>query len=145
MTPQEAWERVAYFGDSVSPGDNHDLRALVAEVVARLPNDVQEWLLVETVHIFIGGYGQLGEHFEIRRPAQEIQEGLTVTRVIFLSEQLGHKPKDEVLWTIAHEIAHSRLDHFATGDCKAEIAADRLAQAWGFVEPQYRAKQRELL
>jgi hypothetical protein len=46
-------------------------------------------------------------------------------------------PEPEALWTIAHEIAHSRLDH-GTGGIDAEIEADKLAGQWGFEEPPTR-------
>jgi hypothetical protein len=46
------------------------------------------------------------------------------------------------LWTVAHEIAHSWLDH-GTGGFDAEVESDRLAQEWGFKEPAGRAAERE--
>jgi hypothetical protein len=52
------------------------------------------------------------------------------------------KPKDKALWTIAHEIAHSRLNQ-GTGGFDAEVEADRLVEEWGFKEPEGRAAERE--
>jgi hypothetical protein len=138
-----AYESICFRGDSIHPEDGqHDLRILVAEVVARLPEDVQDWLLYDTDHVFIGGSGQSGEFFELRRRPSEMKEGFVNIRIIFLSEKLADMPKDEALWTIAHEVAHSRLNH-GFGGYEAEVEADRLVQEWGFKEPEGRAAERE--
>lgn len=137
------YESVHFRGNSILPEDGqHDLRILVAEVVARLPEDVQDWLLYETDHVFIGGSGQDGEFFELMRHPNEMKHGLLTIRIIFLSERLADTPKGETLWTIAHEIAHSRLDH-ASGGYDAEVEADSLVQEWRFEEPEGRAADRE--
>jgi hypothetical protein len=138
-----AYESICFRGDSIHPEDGqHDLRILVAEVVSRLPEDVQDWLLYDTDHVFIGGSGQGREFFELRRRPSEVKERVNNIRIIFLSEKLADMPKDEVLWTVAHEIAHSRLNH-STGGFGAEVKADRLVQKWGFKEPEGRAAERE--
>ena len=143
MDTATAYELVHFRGDSIHPEvGQHDLRILFAEVVARLPEDVQDWLLYETDHVFIGGSGQGGEFFELRRRPSEMKDGFINIRIIFLSEQLAEKPKDEALWTVAHEIAHSRLNH-DDGGFDVEVEADRLAQEWGFKEPEGRAAERE--
>lgn len=136
-------EQLYYHGDSVHPsGAEHDLRALVAEAVSRLPKDVQDWLLYETTHVFLGGSGQDEEYINIFVPPNEMKEGFINLRVIFLSEQLMDFPKDDVLWTIAHEVAHSRLDH-GVGGHETEVDADQLVQEWGFDVPNERAAERE--
>lgn len=58
---------INYYGDSVllTPGE-HDLRSLVVEAVSRLPADVREWLLEDTNHVFLGGYGQHAEYMDIK-------------------------------------------------------------------------------
>ncbi len=143
MDISTAYERVTFYGDSVAPdAGQHDLRVLVAEVVSRLPDDVQDWLLDDTSHVFIGGHGQHGEFIDLLLHPQEFQDGLVRLRIIFLSEQLLAVPKEEALWTIAHEIAHSRLDHGLAG-YEAEVEADRLVSEWGFTEPKERPKDRE--
>ena len=109
---------------------------------ARFPEDVRDWLLYDTDHVFIGGSGQGGEFSELRRHPSEMKDGLITIRIVFLSEQLADMPKDDALWTVAHQIAHSRLNH-GTGGFDAEVEADRLAQEWGFKEPQGRAAERE--
>jgi hypothetical protein len=66
--------------------------------------------------------------------------------VIFLSEKLMGEPKEDALWTVAREIAHSHLGHGVRGTrngFEAESAADKLAAQWGFAEPADRAGVRE--
>lgn len=143
MEVSEILEQLRYYGDSVVvPGHSHNLRALVAEAVSRLPKGVQDWLLDETTHLFLGGSGQDGEYMNIFVPPIEMKEGFANLRVIFLSERLMDFPKDDALWTIAHEIAHSRLDH-KYGGYETELEVDRLVGEWGFVEPKERAEARE--
>jgi hypothetical protein len=146
MTIEEAWDAINFRGDAMIPADGrHDLRVMVAQVVSRLPEDVQDWLLYGTRHLFFGGSGQLGERFDLYvSPDASRGDSADVARLrmIFLSESLMDRPADEVLWTVAHEIAHSRLEH-DRGGREAEAEADALAGAWGFVEPSGRAADRE--
>lgn len=144
MKIADVYSQLHYYGDSCLPSEpKHDLRALVAETVSRLPVNVQDWLLIETSHFFIGGSGQDGESFNIHLPAIEIKDDLVQLRVVYLSERLMDHPKDDVLWTIAHEIAHGRLDH-DNGGYDVEVEVDRLVQEWGFIEPKDRHAEREL-
>jgi hypothetical protein len=133
---------VRNYGDSIIPDPGeHDLRALVGEAVARLPADVREWLLEDTTHVFIGGSGQDGEYIELAVHPSEFVDGFARLRVIFLSERLASRPRDEVLWTVAHEIAHSRLGHARAGH-DDEVEADELVRARGFAEPADRSEER---
>ena len=143
MDTSAAYRLVTFYGDSVAPrAEEHDLRVLVAEVVSRLPEVVREWLLDGTSHVFVGGHGQHGEFIDHLMHPREFEDGLVRIRIIFLSEQLLAVLKEEALWTIAHEIRHSRLDHGVAG-YDAEVEADRLAAAWGFMEPKDRPQNRE--
>lgn len=143
MDTATAYERVTFYGDTVAPEvGKHDLRVLVAEVVSRLPESVQEWLLEDTNHLFIGGHGQHGEFIDCLLHPLEFEDGLVRIRIVFLSEELLGATKEEALWTIAHEIAHSRLGHSLAG-YEAEVQADRLVRGWGFAEPEDRPKNRE--
>lgn len=142
MTIAEAFERISFCGDSVVP-EGHDIRALAAEVVSQLPDDVQDWLLDETRHIFIAGSGQDGEFISLMIHPVETDDELVRVRIIFLSERLSGMAREEALWTIAHEIAHSRLNHHMLGGFEQEYDADALVKAWGFVEPPDRAAARE--
>lgn len=74
----------------------------------------------------------------------ESEEDLLRLRLIYLSEQLMEKPKAEAEWTIAHEIAHSRLNHEEINTLETETAADELAAEWGFPAPESRSKDFEL-
>jgi len=143
LTVAMAYEQVNYHGDAVHPlPGQHELRVVVAETICRLPEEVQDWLLYETSHVFIGGYGHQGQFFELWVHPKEFRENFAVLRVIFLSEQLMNMPKEEALWTVAHEIAHSWLKH-EDGSYEVELAADRLVSGWGFTEPPTRKAERE--
>lgn len=134
---------INYYGDAVLPNPGeHDLRSLVVVAVSRLPADVCEWLLEDTNHVFLGGYGQDAEYIEIAVHPSEFDGGFARVRLIYLSERLATEPRDQVLWTVAHEIAHSRLAHTA-GGYGAECEADDLVRAWGFAEPPGRGQERE--
>ncbi|HZY89424.1 MAG TPA: hypothetical protein VFE78_31670 [Gemmataceae bacterium] len=129
------------------PPHCHELRLLVAEVITRLPEDVQRWLCRQTRHVFVGGHGQLGEYRALALPPPaETAGGLAVLRVILLSEQLVRMTKGDASWVIAHEIAHSRLNHRLAGggyEYIDEAAADKLVRAWGFSEPHGRQAERD--
>lgn len=88
-----AYNLVKFYGDACIPLEGeHDLRGLVAETICRLPEEVQDWLLYETSHVFIGGHGQDGEFFELWVHPSEFKEKFAVLRVIFLSERLMTTP-----------------------------------------------------
>ena len=139
MTLTSVYEALNYHGDVARPKEGqHDLRALAAEVVHRLPDEVRDWLLDDTNHVFIGGSGQWGEFFDVWVHPTEFKEGFACLRVVFLSEQLMAMPKGDALFVIAHEIAHSWLGHGldgARGGDEAEAAADAQAVTWGFPKP----------
>lgn len=151
---EEVFSKVAFRGDSVIPrGGGHDLRLLTAETVARLPKRIRDWLLYRTMHVFIGGHGQLGEYmplcFSPEAPdAEKDAEGFLHVRMIFLSEQLVREKKEDVLWTIAHEIAVSWMNHdpvaLDASSPDVEGEAGRIVKRWGFEEPSGRAADREL-
>jgi Zn-dependent peptidase ImmA (M78 family) len=57
---------------------------------------------------------------------------------------LLYKKDEEILYTIAHEIAHYWLDHSKmknANENECELEADRLVEKWGFVLPK-RVKRR---
>jgi hypothetical protein len=141
--------RVDFMGVDISAlheNDKPEPLFLVAEVISRLPEDVREWLLSHTRHVFICGYGQDGEYIDRFIPPEcfpeKTQDGFLMERVIFLSEQLPSMEQDQALWTIAHEIAHSRLDH-GSGGFDVEKQADAQVAEWGFTEPPARNLERE--
>jgi len=79
MTLEEALERISFRGDAIIE-EGHSIKRLVAEVVSRLPSDVQDWLLEETDHVFIAGSGQQGEFISLtlvseRRSGQRKRPG----------------------------------------------------------------------
>jgi hypothetical protein len=99
---------------------------LIGETIDRLPKEVLAWLQSDTTHIFPRN-GQDGERFLIFSVNR---------RAIFVSERLVGFSREEALWTIAHDIARSRLGH--DEGCEKELKADRLVAEWGFAEPRAR-------
>jgi hypothetical protein len=131
---------IAY--NSVDFVGNSELQSLVAKAVIRLPADVQQWLLFDTNHIFVAHGWQKGEFIPLRFHPKEIADGLVCARVIWLDMKLAKEPEEDAIWTVAHEIAHSRLNQ-SSGGYDAEYQADLLAKEWGFIEPANRASERE--
>jgi hypothetical protein len=145
---EDIFESLDFIGEDFFSHDQQkpEPRLLIAEVISLLPENVREWLLSDTRHVFICGYGQVGEYVDRyispEGYPEETEDGFWVERVIFHSEYLPSMQKDEALWTIAHEIAHSRLNH-PKGGFDAEKQADSLATEWGFSEPANRELERE--
>jgi hypothetical protein len=141
MSVEEVWGLITYCGDALVPqAGQNDLRVLTVQAVHRLPRKVQDWLLLETDHVFIGGHGQRGEFITFGFPPREVEDGLVKVRVIFLSERLMGVPAVEALWTVAREIGNSWLDHRGSPGAKGEV--DRLVTRWGFPAPEGKAEDR---
>jgi hypothetical protein len=139
MSVEEVWDLITYCGDALVPqAGQNDLRVLTVEAVHRLPRKVQDWLLLETDHVFIGGHGQWGEFITLGFPPREVDDGLVKVRVIFLSEQLMGVPAAEVLWTVAREVGNSWLDRRDSPGAKGDV--DRLVARWGFPGPESTAE-----
>jgi hypothetical protein len=141
MTRDEIAEYINILKSHSAPQEGElDHDDCIIEVISRLPENVAEWVIYETNHIFSCPRGSLGESHRLYiSPAGEKHEDseLRVIRLISLSETLWSQPRDEALWTIAHELAHS-YNNDSSGTADAEEAADMLAAAWGFPTPQHR-------
>jgi hypothetical protein len=118
-----------------------DLRWVIARVVSRLPDSVQNWVLDETEHVFVAT-GHVGQYFRCFTDPSKLDwdDGRAddpfrprFLRLIFLSDRLK-KCEAQAEWTAAHEIAHSFLNHWG-GREGHEDGADALARSWGFVKP----------
>lgn len=113
-----------------------DILTRVAEVCARLPEDVYEWL--------IDNSGEERRHFLYTERGQAesflIEPGVLKTSVILLGSKVLEMPLEAALGVIAHEIAHVRLGH-VRWDHKPddEEQADELAASWGFDVAAWRA------
>jgi Zn-finger nucleic acid-binding protein len=142
---EEAAYHVAYHGD------DPQTEALIAQTVARLPDEVAEFVFDRCIFLSVGGAkdgfvipGRIGVHPRERR-----------SRNVWLIIVADEIPADDVLSIIAHEIAHAWLRHDRLAIVSREqgmlweIQACELAQEWGFTgagtDAEYHAARLELL
>ena len=138
MDWETAYEDLNWFNETISTGD-YDLRKAVAEVVSKLPPDVQEFVQWG-VWWFTMSAGKFGLAFPVSIPVGHVPDDKQVTRhVIMLSPDLCKESYERAMFTSAHEIAHSWLGHGVVKseeDFDAQEAeADALAAEWGFPRP----------
>jgi len=133
---------LSFFGDAVLPKNGeHDTRRLIVEVLAALPARIRKWALDSI--IFIGLSGQIGEYLPIslaRFRYKEDKKGFLNVRFVIFSDQLMRLSLKEARFTVAHEIAHVRLNQ-ECGGATNERAADNQAAQWGFAPSQRRISQ----
>lgn len=143
MTHEEIDDLLCFPGDACYPPEGeHDLRQCVVEVISRMPEEVQSWLLNDTQHVFVTTQSIRGVYHDLLvapPPFGETRDGLRVLRIIVLSDVIARDPIESTYHTIAHEIAHSyRNDSRSSADI--EELADAQAAAWGFPTPADRAE-----
>jgi hypothetical protein len=139
LTAAEVWNSLHFHPEGVAPsGSALTLRQAACQVIARLPRNVQEWVLTESDHLFVAGSDQLSElirsrfHIRVEHPPGATNSIAEVNlRIIFLSESLADVPQKVVDFAIAQEIARS----YVGGD-NAEAKANRLVAEWGFTLPK---------
>lgn len=144
MTQEEIYEEFQFHGDG-SHDDGFDMKQLCAEVISRLPEDVQRWLLFDTNHVFLcvsePANGMIF-HMSVPTPRTDPPKACQELRLIYLAENSPQKPREDVIYTIAHEIAHSWLGDIGllNADKAHEIeqSADDQVTAWGFEVPKDR-------
>ena len=131
----EEWESsVEGIGDSLSRfgdvvrGDNHTV--MICKVLQQLPKSVRKKVL-EEVHFIIVGKALYGTVFQMNILPSEKE---TILYFIILNFGIMvNLTEKEIIFTIAHEIAHHILGHHSVGGGPdAEKKADALAEKWGF-------------
>lgn len=109
------------------------VREHVAAVVERLPTEVREDLMGDSgfmVYDFEPGPGVVME-VPVR-----FSGGGRPGRSIVIKRNIRSRPVGFVRWVIAHEIAHAYLGHGGRWPSEdPELAADSLAELWGFPRP----------
>ena len=133
------YEELGWFDDGLVTG-KIDRRKTVAEVVSKLPEEVQDFVLDKVRWFTISAQNYaIAFPFSILVP-RVLDDGRINFRIIMLSPCIQDAPLEHAVFTIAHEIAHSWLEHGPTGtreDFDAlEMQADALAADWGFPRPQ---------
>jgi len=116
------------------------LKWIIAETVARLPDDVYQQLVrfPKGPHLFFVGCGP-GQRGQAIRKYFTVPPGFAdrfAEDLIVLSNELCNMPIEEACGTVAHEIAHVLLGHMGLdpleGYERKEGDVDRLVTAWGF-------------
>lgn len=110
-----------------------DLHAHTAHVLGSLPDDVLQDVMADPGVLFYDydpGPGVVMQ-VPVRLPGRN-----GASRSIVLKRTLRHRSPSFTRWLIAHEVAHSYLRNGGRweGD-DPEIAADALAEQWGFPRP----------
>ncbi len=113
------------------------IRAHVLEVMLVLPIDVRRDLMGDPAFV-------LHDYDPPLWPAvTHVPVGIPMagrpSRSVSLKRTLRRRPVDFVRWVIAHELAHAHLRNRGRSEQEdPEVAADSLAQAWGFPRPPRR-------
>lgn len=113
----------------------HDaLQAHVADVLCALPSSVREDLMGDpcfAMSDYEPGPGVV-VHVPLRRPGSRGRP----SRSVVLKRTLLRRPEAFVRYVIAHELAHAHLHNRGrSADEDPEVAADALADGWGFPKP----------
>jgi Zn-dependent peptidase ImmA (M78 family) len=133
------YEELGWFDDGIV-ADKIDLQKTVAEVVSKLPEEAQDFVLDKVRWFTISAQNYaIAFPFSIQGP-RTLDDGRVSFRIIMLSPSIQDAPLERAVFTIAHEIAHSWLEHGPTGTREdfdtLEAEADALSAEWGFPRPQ---------
>lgn len=143
----EEWENsIEGIGDSLNRfGDvfNGHAVIMICKVLQQLPKSIRKKIL-EEVHFIIVGKALYGTVFQMNLLPSEKE-----TILYFIILNFGAMVKlteKEIMFTIAHEIAHHILGHHSLirGSVE-EKKADALAEKWGFKKPERKFKAKRWL
>jgi hypothetical protein len=140
---KEIWDNLNIFGAEAVEDKRYE--ALIAKTIQRLPKDVGERVLKEVNFIVAGGVDGTGFSMNILNAVIEEDPSikLSTTRkadlkahfILLNFANMREESEEEIMSTIAHEIAHFILGHF-DDHCKSredkEKEADDLIEKWGF-------------
>ena len=110
-----------HYNLGTSRTENDVLDAFITETISVLPHDIIDWIVETCVFRDSNGGIMISlKYFHNRK------------FLIVLPEELLKKPKSKIRFTIAHEIAHAKLNHHENSslDTKQEEKADELARKW---------------
>jgi len=122
-------EQVDYMFGGVN-SVSREFRIILAKVISKLPKKIVEWATENL--LFISSSDEYWA-FSMSKAEWEHVEGL-----VFLSDVLKTESEEKQTFTIAHEIAHHKLNHkspifsnLTTEETqKQEAEADELAKRW---------------
>ena len=110
----------------------------IRDVVSRLPDDVSSWVVENITFIDFTSVSGLACHVALFPSEHRCQAPLGDIRLLIIVTEQKDDSQDDVLHRIAHEIAHHWLGHHEgsakdlAGYESQEVAADSLANSWGF-------------
>jgi hypothetical protein len=134
-----AYDVVLHGDTSIAGRGERNLREIIVQTLARIPQKAYEKLIRERGLIFVGcGPKQLGEAFQLFFPVPDGQQEIRQD-IVLLSSELCGQPLSKAMNAVAHELAHVFLGHDDDRIGKGkniEAEADRLAVRWGF-KPSY--------
>ena len=132
-------EDLNWLETSVHEECEYDLEEAVSELVSKLPEEVQTFVMCD-VYWFSTPEWAYAVAFPFSLPVFHMPEDNRATcRIILLSSNIYRIPRERAMFTIAHEIAHSWLGHGVVTkeeNDEQEAAADALAAEWGFPRPE---------
>ena len=109
------------------------LRPYIAEVMSALPDAVRGDLMNDPAFRLVD-YEAGGQFFLV---PVGIPSARGAARSVVLKRSLGRRPSAFIRYIIAHELAHAHLRNAGrTVGEDPELAADALAEYWGFPRPR---------
>lgn len=111
---------------------SEEFRIILAQSLSRLPKEIVDWTVANVNFI-----SSSEEFYALAFPKKQLRS-IPFKGFVFLSEDLKKASKEKQITTIAHEIAHMRLNHksFLWSNIteeeneKQEIEADEQAKRW---------------
>ncbi len=114
---------------------DHTLRPHIAEVFTALPEAVRGDLMNDPAFRLVD-YETGGQFFLVPVGIPSARGG---ARSVVLKRSLGRRPSAFIRYIIAHELAHAHLRNAGRSPGEdPELAADALAEHWGFPRPPAR-------
>jgi hypothetical protein len=140
---KEILDNLSIFGAEAVEDEQYEV--LIAKTIQRLPKDVGEKVLKEVNFIVAGGVDGTGFSMNILnavigedpsvKPSTTRKAYLKVPLILLNFANMRERSEEEMMSTIAHEIAHFILGHFDDihkSSKDKEKEADDLIEKWGF-------------
>lgn len=118
-------------GDATTDDDKDKI--LICKVLQRLPKDIRERVLDETLFVLMSAYGTIEIlSFPVSPETKEVGVSLIIMNFALMRNE-GRTERD-LMDAVAHEIAHYILghDHHSVLGSDNERKADDLTEKWGF-------------
>lgn len=109
-----------------------DLRVHVRAVLVGMPEEIRSGLLGDEAFVLVEWDNGTGHPATFSVPPP----GRKPVRAVVLKRRMWRRDESFIRWVIAHELAHAHLGNRGRHEREdPEVAADALAEAWGFARP----------